>query len=266
MQEQIRRKLGFKEEEEQKLSRLRATRESRFSGATEDGDEDGEDQDYDVNFDNDEDIAAREDVVEEEEVVPKKMTKKQRRELARMKAAAGEMMEDEEDEADWVQDLLYGDLDDELDGESGAADGDDADNDDEGADGENADGFDGSGLRGAAANLKKRPRAGDADEGRGDLKRKAAQSDKERRDRHAIISTLRSLYQNTPGGINDSSAIISSLRNSIPTFSVGASRPGIPKEELENRNYWGSLLKGVLIEYASAVPKQQNKFTWKAGK
>lgn len=245
VQEQIRKRLGLKSEDDDpaaKLSRLRATRESRFAGATEDGDEEGEDFDFDTNFDNDEGVQAPEDVTEDE-LAPKKMSKKARTDLARMRQAAGEMVDDD---ADWVHELLYGSDEEEADDE----------------DAEDGDGDDESGK--AAANAKKRRREGESDEGRGDAKRRpqVAQNDKTRKDRHAVISTLRSTFQNSASAL-ESSALIGSLRNAIPSFVVGA-KQGLSKEESQLRSYWTQILKEVLQEYTTSPTK--NKFLWKPGK
>lgn len=245
MQEQIRKRLGLKSEDDDpaaKLSRLKATRESRFSGATEDGDEEGEDFDFETNFDNDEGVQAPEDIVEDD-LAPKKMSKKARTELARMKQAAGEIIDED---SDWVHELLYGS---EEEGE--ADDAEDGDEDD-----------DGSGRN--AANAKKRRREGESDEGRGDSKRRPTlpQNDKTRKDRHAVISTLRSTFQNASGAL-ESNVLVGSLRNAIPSFIVG-NKPGAPKEEAQLRSYWTQILKEVLQEYTTSPAK--NKFAWKTGK
>lgn len=249
VQEQIRKRLGLKSEDEDpmaKLSRLRATRESRFSGATEDGDEEGEDFDFETNFDNDEGVQAPEDVTEDE-LAPKKMSKKARAELARMRQAAGETVDED---ADWVHELLYGSDEEE-----------DADNAEDAAEEDGEPGR--SGL-----NSKKRPREGEADEGRGESKRKTtvAQNDKTRKDRHAIISTLRSTFQNVPGAL-ESGIIVGSLRNAIPSFVVGKADPNAPKEEAMAKKYWTELLKGVLQDYTVTIgsgPKAT--FRWREGK
>lgn len=244
MQELIRKRLGLKSEDDDpaaKLSRLRATRESRFAGATEDGDEEGEDFDFDTNFDNDEGVQAPEDVTEDE-LAPKKMSKKAREDLVRMRQAAGEMVDED---ADWVHELLYGSDEEDVDADVG----EDGDGDDE---------------SGKAANAKKRRREGESDEGRGDNKRRPqlAQNDKTRKDRHAVISTLRSTFQNSSGAL-DSPSLIGSLRNAIPSFVVG-NKQGLSKEESQLRSYWTQILKEVLQEYTTSPAK--NKFLWKPGK
>ena len=226
-------------------SRLRATRESRFTGGTEDGDEVGEEQDYDEDFANDETIVAREDETHDEELVPKKLSKQAKKEQARLKANTGEG-----DDNDWVYELLYGDSEDEEIGEE----------DKEEDDGE---------ANGAEPNMKKRAREGEADEGRGDTKRRASsgkqskvvQDEQYRKDRHSVISTLRTAFTNTSNLTLDASQIIKHLRNAIPNFLVGAAKPGAPKEEIATRDYWSQILKKVLSEYTNSLGG--NKFSWK---
>jgi hypothetical protein len=251
----IHRKLGGlldvdKEDEEAMRSRLRATRESRFAGATEDGNEVGEDYDFDVNFDNDETIAAApEDEPDDgEELVPKKLSKAARKEMAKMKGANGEA-----DQHTWVYELLYGDSDEES---SSDSDKDDGGNDDD---------EDKAGGAGSSSSSKKRQREGAADEGRDTKKAKTpkppkgiVQDEKFRRDRHSIITTLRSAFLNSP--TLDSAQVIKVLRNAIPTFVVGT-KPGLPAAEAALRDYWSYLLKNVLLEFTSS--SGSNKFVWK---
>jgi hypothetical protein len=228
-------------------SRLKATRESRFAGGTEDGEEVGEGFDFDENFDDDETILSKEDQeANEDEAVPKKLSKRARQEQSRLKAGA------EFDPNEWVYELLYGDSDDE------------GVNDDE--EEEDGDKTDENGMATGEPNLKKRPREGDADEGRGEPKRRAAsgkqakitQDEQFRKDRHAVITTLRSAFLNSP--TLESAQIIKVLRNAIPNFAVGP-KPGAPKEETQNRERWTFILKQVLNEYTN--PLGGNKFSWK---
>ena len=251
-------------------SRLRATHESRFAGASEDGNEAGEEMDFEENFDNDEGVAGKEEE-ETEEAVPQKLSKEAKKRAAELKSAS-DASGLGADAPEWVYEVLYGDSDEEeIPGSE-----DEYASEEEGAEGADEDGSaQGSLAAGAGAagqklpNKKKRGREGPADEGR-EQKRQAKLADDEklRVDRHAVINTLRTAFKNTP--TLDATQMVSALRTTIPTFAIGGpARPSTSSaatasEADANKDYWTKMLKQVLHDYTVKVgPKH---FNWKEKK
>lgn len=233
----------MKDEGVDKSSRVKATHESRFQGGTEDGDELGEDMDFEEKFDSDEGVKGQEEAEEEadkEDVAPKKLSKLARKELERIKGADG--MDGDANHNQWVYDLLYGEEEEEE--EEG-----DAEAEEEAAD-----------AASAVRRPGKRSHQG-ADEGREPkrVKKGIVQDEQFRKDRHSVITALRTAFLNSPQ--LESAQIIKILRNSIPNFAVGDTKPGLDAAETQRRQYWTFILKEVLLEKAASVGG--NKFKWK---